>query len=203
MLPSRARRNPILVQFSQLPQHVCRCFLFFCVNSGLYLAFCLVVLQPFDAGTNTYPGLYSPFLFCGVDTREDANIHKAIACKYLSNNICTVVGEWHHGYFRLGYLSSSTHFDLVSLMARKLWRQCVLVFAHDLGFRGGNCTGLPSNTGLFLSTGNIYIPLPPSTPIGPFRLFSIAPVSIFLCVASKFRNRSFGSILLFTIVFNF
>ena len=37
--------------------HSCRRFLFFCENSGLSLAFCLVVHQPYDAGTNTYPGL--------------------------------------------------------------------------------------------------------------------------------------------------
>ena len=34
-------------------------------------------------------------------------------------------------------------------VAQKVWRQCVLVFAHDLGFRGGNCIGLHANTGLF------------------------------------------------------
>ena len=89
-------------------------------------------------------------LFCFVvDTREDANIHKAIACRYLSNNICTVVEEWTHRYFCLGYFFSSTHFDLVSLMARKVWWQCVLVFVHDLGSRDGKCIGLLSNSGLF------------------------------------------------------
>ena len=47
----------------------------------------------------------------------------------------------------------------------------------------------PLNTGLFLSTGNNYLPL--STPLQPFRLLTTAPVSIFPCLASKFRNRSF------------
>ena len=82
---------------------------------------------------------------------------KAISCKYLSKNICTVVGEWHHGYFCLGYFSSSTHFDLVTLIAQKVWRLWVLVFVHDLGSRDGNCIGLPSDSGLFLSTGNMYL----------------------------------------------
>ena len=59
--------------------------------------------------------------------------------------------------FCLGYFSSSTHFDLVMWLAQTLWRQCVRVFAHDLGFRGGNCNGLLANTGLFLSTGNRYL----------------------------------------------
>ena len=42
-------------------------------------------------------------------------------------------------------------------LAQKVWRQCVLVFAHDFGFRGGKCNGLLANTGLFLSTGNRYL----------------------------------------------
>ena len=100
--------------------------------------FCLVVHPPCDAGTYTYPRLCNPFLFCRIDTREDANIHKAIACKYLSNNICTVVEEG-------------------TLMAQKVWRLCVLVFAHVLGFRGGNCNGLHTNTGFFLSIGKRYL----------------------------------------------
>ena len=73
------------------------------------------------------------------------------------NNICKVVEEWTHGYFCLGYFSSSTHFDLVMRLAQKVWRQCVLVFAHDLESRGGNCNGLFLNTGLLLSTGNKYL----------------------------------------------
>ena len=52
----------------------------------------------------------------------DATTHKAIACKYLSNSICTFVEEWHHDYFCLGYFFSSTHFHIVSWMAHKVWR---------------------------------------------------------------------------------
>ena len=36
----------------------------------------------------------------------------------------------------------------------RLW---VLVFAHDRYCHAGNCIGLPSNTGLFLSTANIHL----------------------------------------------
>ena len=97
------------------------------------------------------------FCVIKIGTRADANIHKAFACKYLSNNIYTVVEGWTHGYFCLGYFSSSTHFHLVKGLARKVWRQCVLVSAHGLGYRGGNCNGLLANTGLFLSTGNRYL----------------------------------------------
>ena len=61
--------------------------------------------------------------------------------------------------FCLGYFSSSTHVDLVMRLARKVWRQCVLIFAHDLGFHAGNCNGLLANAGLLLSTGNRYLSL--------------------------------------------
>ena len=51
------------------------------------------------------PKVHNPFLFYRIDT-VDANVHKAIACKYPSNSICTVVEEWHHGSFCLGYFFS-------------------------------------------------------------------------------------------------
>ena len=75
----------------------------------------------------------------------------AIACKYLSCNIRTVVGEWRHGYFRLGYFSSPTHFDLVSKMARKVWRHCVLVFAHGRYSHAGRAFFFPLVTSTFSS----------------------------------------------------
>ena len=42
----------------------------------------------------------------------------------------------------------------------------------------------------FLSTDNKYL-FSPSTPLNPFRFLTTAPVSIFPCLASKFRNRNF------------
>ena len=130
------------------------------------------------------PALH-PVSFFQIGTREDANIHIAFAYRYLSNDICTVVEEWTHGYFCLGYFSSSTHFDLVI----RLGRQCVLVFVHDLGSRHGNCIGLLAKSGLFLSlvTGTFSS----FTANISFRFLTTAPVSILPCLASKFRNRSF------------
>ena len=40
-----------------------------CGNSSHSLAFYLVVRQPYDAGTNTYPQHCIPFLFCKIDIR--------------------------------------------------------------------------------------------------------------------------------------
>ena len=57
----------------------------------------------------------------------------------------------------------------------------------------GNCTGLLSNIGLFLSTGNIPFPL--STPIKPFRLLSTAFVPISPCLASIYDLYFFSSIV--------
>ena len=53
-------------------------------------------------------------------------------------------------------LDTSTHFDLVRRRARKVWRQCVLDFGHDRYSHAGNCTGLFSSTGIFLSTADRY-----------------------------------------------
>ena len=36
----------------------------------------------------------------------------------------------------------------------------------------------------------LHKPFPPSTPLNPFRFLPTAPVSIFPCLSSKFRNRS-------------
>ena len=70
----------------------------------------------------------------------------------------TVVEEWHHGYYYLGYFFSSTHFDLVSLMAQNVWRhssvwflcmivtlmpETALIFFRTLAF--------------FFATGNRYL----------------------------------------------
>ena len=53
----------------------------------------------------------------------------------------------------LRHTSTSWHWGL-----RKVWRHCGSGFlAHDRYSHAGNCIGLPSNTGLFLSTGNRYL----------------------------------------------
>ena len=62
-----------------------------------------------------------------------------------------------NGNFCLGHFSSSTHSDLVKRMAREVWRHHGLVFGTIVILNTGNCIGLLSNTGLFLSTGNRYL----------------------------------------------
>ena len=191
-------QHPIVAHFSQSPQQSCHRFLFLFGNSSLALSFLFGCSSTLWCGKRHLSPFLQPFLFCRICTRADANIHKAFVCKYSSNNIYTVVGEWHHGYLCLGYFSSPTQFDLVTRMAQKGWRQCDLVFVHDRHSHTGNCIAY-ANTGLFLSTGNKYLFLLQQS----FRLFITAPDEILPCLASKFRNRSFSSILLFTVVFNF
>ena len=149
MLLNLVIRNPIVIQFSRSPQHSCHRFLFFLGSSFFFFAFYLVVHPPCNAETDSCLQPYNPFHFYRIGTQVDANIHKAFACMYLSNFICTVVEEWIHGYLCLGCFSSSTHFDLVTSRARMVWRHWVLVFAHDRYSHARNCIGLLSNTGLF------------------------------------------------------
>ena len=146
--------------------------------------------------------LRTRFTFYRIGIRADANIHNAFACRYLSNNICTVVEEWTHGNFCLGYFSSSTHNDLVIRLAQRVWRQCVLVFVHDLGVVTETAS-VSLQTLAFFSTSNRYEFLLQRRLI-PFDSWPLVLIQFsHACMASKFRNRSFWSILLFTIIFNF
>ena len=95
-----------------------------------------------------------------------------------------------NGYFCLGYFFSSTHVDLVRRMAQKgvaalssgFWAR------SSLSYQNLHCSPFEHwpfcchwVTCTFSSFYGIY----------PFRLLTTAPVSIFSCLASKFRNHSF------------
>ena len=186
--------NPLVVHFSQLPQHFCRRFLFLCGHRSSSSAFCLVFHQPCNAGTNTYPRLCNRFTFVELALGRMPTFTRSSRAGTYS--ICTVVEEWTHGYFCFGYFFSLTHFDLVIRLAQKAWRQRVPVFAHDLGSRGGNCIRLLANTGLFPSTGDRYlfllqrrlIPFDDSSPLLLFqfsRAWRQSFVIVFLCVTSE------------------
>ena len=91
--PSLARHNTSERHILTLGTAFLSSLSLFLVNGRSFSAFCLVVRQPYDAGTNTYPLPYIPIRFYRIDIREDANTHKAIACKYISSSIYTVVEE--------------------------------------------------------------------------------------------------------------
>ena len=118
--------------------------------------------------------------------------HLVISYKYLSNSICTVVEEFWQSdlclwrFFFLRRASTSRHWWLRgrSGFRCRFW-----------------CTGLPSNTGLLLPL--VTCTFSSFNASWALRLLTTAPVSIFSWLASKFRNRSFWSIFLYTIVFNF
>ena len=128
------------------------------------------------------PGFASRFCFVKIDTREDANIHKTFACKYLSNNICTGVEEWTHGYFRLGYFSSSTlrPRDTVDSegVAAVCSGFCARSWASWRKLQRSPCEHWP------FPFRWKQIPSPSSTPDNPSRFLTTAPVSILPCLAS-------------------
>ena len=106
-------------------------FVFWWISS--FLAFYLVVHQPCNAETDT------------------------CAYRYLSNTICTVVEEWTHGYFCLAYFSSSTHFDLVTRVAQKVCRKCVLGFCARFWASWRKLQRSPCEHWPSLSTDNRYL----------------------------------------------
>ena len=69
--------------------------------ASLSLALCLVVHQPYVAGTNTFLQLCNPFLFCRIHTREDAIFTKRSRASNFQKYFCT---EWHRGYLCLEIL---------------------------------------------------------------------------------------------------
>ena len=122
------------------------------MGSSSFLAFYLVVHQPCNAETNACLQPYNPFHFYKIGTRADANIHKAIACRYLSNLICTVVGEWTHDYFCLGYFDTRRPVDTVG--SEGVAALCSGSCARDRYCHAGNCTGLTCEHWPFSFTGN-------------------------------------------------
>ena len=129
----------------------CHRFLFFWRNCRSFPVFYSVVHQPYGARTNTYPRLYIPFQVLKkltLGTRVQVPFKKVSA--QLSKNDTRTT-------FCLGNFSSWTHFELVSLMAQKVWRHSVSVCVHDRHFYARSCTGFSSNVGFFLSTGNRYL----------------------------------------------
>ena len=85
-------------------------------------------------------------------------------------------------------------------MAQRVELLSMSVFVRDHCSHVGICTGIPSNTALFLSTGNKYTSLLQhliSCDSSPLLLFRFSRLS------STFRYRSFWSILLFTIFSTF
>ena len=167
-----------------------------------YTAYYLVVHQPCNAETGTCLQPHNPFHFyrngtrgMPIFTRRSRASTSQIVSARLSKNGLMVT-------FASSTSLPRTHFDLVIRLAQKAWRQCVQVFVHDLGLRDGSCIGLLANTGLVLFTGNRYLFLLQRRTI-PFDSWPLLLFRFFPCLASKFRNRSFWSMLLFTIIIIF
>ena len=136
--------NPIVKHFSQEPQHSCRRFLFFLDACSFSAFFFWLFINLFRRKQTLLFSLTTTFIFNRIGTRGGCQYSqgdpRANTFQMISG---TVVEEWQPLVtFCLGYFSSSTHFDLVIRLAQKVWRHCVLVFAHDRYSHAGNCTGL-------------------------------------------------------------
>ena len=190
MHPSPVLHNPIVIRFVTNSHSILVVASFSFREVAFLQPLGLLFIKFCDAETDTCLQPYNPFLFYRIGTRADANLHNEFACRYPSNIICTVVEQWIHGYFCLGCFSSPTHFHLVKGLARKVWRQCVLVFCARSWVTWRKLQRSPCKHWPF-SFHWYQIPFPPSTPMIPFRFFTTAADSIFPCLASKFRKRSF------------
>ena len=92
-----------MAQFSQKLQHFGRHFLFLFGNDSFFFwSFAWMLVIPMMREQTLISDFASRFYFGKIDTWEDINIHKALACKILSNNIGTIVEERDHEYFCLG-----------------------------------------------------------------------------------------------------
>ena len=168
---------------------------------ALFWASHLVVLQPSGAGTDTCPLLCIPVQFYRIDIREDAQNSQGdlvqVPFKYYLHGCRRILPDW---------LLPLTLLFLDALLPRVIdgsedGTALGVAFARSLL----SCRKLhwsPFEHWTF-SFHWQHIPSPLSTPLKTFRLLTTAPVPIFQCLAWKFRNRSFWSMLLFTIVFNF
>ena len=157
------------------------------MNSSLSLAFCLVVHQPHDAGTNTFTLLCTPFLYCKIDTRE---MKKVIACKYPSNQYlhgCRRMAPWLLLTWTLLLFDTlrpreEDGSEAVAALWSGLWARSLLScrklhwspFEHSAFF-------FPLVTDTFSSFNATH----------SLRFLTTAPLSILPWLASKFRNRSF------------
>ena len=73
--------------------------------------FCWVKPSTCLCATSTYHRFFNPMQIYRIDSREDANNHKVIWCKYLSRSLCTAV-DWTSRTPGSEVLFASTHFYL-------------------------------------------------------------------------------------------
>ena len=138
--------NPIVIHFSQWPQHSCHRFLFF-LGSSSFSAFHLVVYQPCNLETDQPYNRFHFFIELALGRmpiftrRSRAGTSQMIPAR-LSKN-----GPWLLLSRMLLFLDTLRPREKVgSESVAALWSG---FFAHDLGSRGGIWIGLLANTGFF------------------------------------------------------
>ena len=120
-----------------------------CWEEALSVAFYLVVRQPHDAGTDTYPLLYNPIRFVEwtsgmpiLTRRSHVQVHCQEVFARLSKNHTKVTSASDTSFPR--HTSTSCHGWLRKCGGFGFWFLCTIVTLR----------GLLANTGFFLSTGN-------------------------------------------------
>ena len=146
------------------------------------------------------PGFTSRFCFVKLTLGMPIFTRRSIPCKYSSKNICTVVDEWHHGYFSLGYF---LFFDTlrprdkdgsegVAAVCSGFWARSLL-----------SCRKLhwsPFEQWPFSFHWN-QVPFPVSTPLIPFRFLTTSMFQFSRAWRQSFAIEVSDLFSLFTIVF--
>ena len=132
--------NPTLICFPQQPQHSCHRFLFFLVKYALFWLFIWLFINLAMRKQTLVSSRTTRFHFLNKWHSGGCQYSQSVRVQKTSQILSArrFMEEWSHGYFCLGFFSSSTHFDLVIRLAQKAWRHCFLAFVRDLGSRDGN-----------------------------------------------------------------
>ena len=204
MLPSLARRNPIVVQISQQPQHSCRHFLFFCGNRWPFFGFLFSCSSTLWCGNKKLiPGFASPFLFCKIGTRAE--------CQHSQSDRVQVLFKWYlHGYRRMAPLvtfAMDTSFLRHTSTSWQEWlRRCggsVFWFLRTIVTLMPETAMVSFRTlAFFLSTGNRYLFLL-QRHLSPFDSWTLLLIQLSLVWRQNFVIEFSDLYFLFTIVFNF
>ena len=153
MVLSLARHNPIVVQFFTIATALSSSlFPFWKIFFGLLIG-CSSTLC---AGTDICHQLHIPIQSCKIDIREDANTHKVICA-----STCQKVSAQSKNSASLTSASDASFSRRTSTSCHRWLRKCggfgCRFFVHDRHSHAGNCTAPFEHTGLFLSTGSMYL----------------------------------------------
>ena len=140
-----------MVQFSQQPPHSCRRILFFLVNSSLFLAFVWLFINLMTREHTLVHGFATRFCFVELTLGGD---RVQVPFKYYLHGCQRMAPRLLLPWILLLFNTLRPREKDGSEGVAALWSGCCARYRHS---HAGNCTGLLSTTGHFLSTGNRYL----------------------------------------------